>query len=116
MPASGRCTRSPATPSSASSTMRARRAMRAAMARAVVGGLASASAVMSAMKGCEPNSMVSDSGRTRAQNSDEAHSQPDRNPVAACALEIEEATMTRASCAGSTSAEVKTAPSCVRAP
>src|SRR3546814_17649899 len=66
-----------------------------------------AMAVMSAMKGCTPNSMVSETGSSFEQNSVGPAAQPLRKPGAACDLEIDETTIVRSANSGMSNGEAK---------
>ena len=62
---------------------------------------------MSAMNGWLPNSIVSETGSSAAQNAAGPMAQPLRNPVAAWLFEIEETTTTRSRSASISSGETK---------
>ncbi|MNT32523.1 hypothetical protein D3C72_1684100 [compost metagenome] len=64
---------------------------------------------MSAMNGCTPKSMVSDTGSSLLVNSAGPTAQPLRKPGAACDLEIDETTMVRSARSGLSNGEAKTA-------
>ena len=78
---------------------------RAAVRPATGEGFETASAVMSAMNGWLPNSIVSDSGSKCFMNSAGPTHQPDRKPGAAWDLEIEAVTTVRSARSGWLSGE-----------